>query len=516
MKRTLSRNHAKLAAFVAFFALCASCVVGNVKADEGQKHPKTGTLKAIMNLEPDTEGRAEQAKTKVLNQLRLLGGTAAVRAQQWENLTPTQVFERLAISPPVGPSTIAAPKPGAHTPSPAVNWTNNAGGPSTGDPGVALLLTKDDGSDTYYAHCTGTLIRQNLVLTAAHCVCAYNGDTSTYPTGKLCKGGTGTLAPSPMLKESSWLIFFQHVGVRGVSHVEIDDQYQFTDSRVQDDLAILVLDHPVTEILPGSLPVGSVVAQNWSKGTVVGFGNSGNRNVPNASVQTDLIQPGLKSKGDLSLTSCATEGYLNPIASLCSKYGTGPGMSQATICSGDSGGPLWQAGGGSAVEIGLTSGRIDDCTKEQSIAFEMSLSFRNYSDWINEMISRYGSTANGGQWPVFGENLRSVVDRRSSQFFDASGNYVSDAWEKTTTTQLVLATINTTKEVDDFELQDRSGRTLCKGAAGAAHKVPNVDFCWATIQPGMQFRVVAKGAPNEALQFVLTSHAPGTSFGQIP
>jgi hypothetical protein len=56
------------------------------------------------------------------------------------------------------------------------------------------------------------------------------------------------------------------------------------------------------------------------------------------------------------LYRATTQGYLDPQATLCSMYVIGNVNSQATVCSGDTGGPLWVSKPSEA-EIGVTSGR---------------------------------------------------------------------------------------------------------------------------------------------------------------
>jgi hypothetical protein len=144
----------------------------------------------------------------------------------------------------------------------------------------------------------------------------------------------------------------------------------------------------------------------------------------------------------------------------------------------------------------------------------MSIAYRAHSDWIAQRVNQFSSPVVKGRWPVLGENLRFVLDHRNIQLFDDNGIYVSEGWMKVEGNNLVLGTMNSSGQITHFELQDRTGTTLCKGVAGAANKIPNVDYCWTAIPPGSQFRVVAQGTHNEFLQYVVTTHPAGTSFEQ--
>jgi len=489
-------------------SLCAPLV-----AQEQPSRPHTDTLSELRTNDTRLREFAERAKQQTLVALQSLGGRAAERAQRLASLPPSKVIERLAVDPAAGPSTIAAPRPGTTVPVASINWVGDKGGATTGHPGVVLLLAKPDGDDTYKIFCSGTLIRQNVVLTATHCVCYSKNPTANYRTGSLCLNGdtAAPSAPSVLLDPNRWLVFFQHLGLRALSRVEIDNQYEFGDSRVRNDLALMVLAKPVTQINPSPLPAASDTAGSWTSGAIVGFGYSSNTSLPGITLK-ELVLPGIKAQGEVSSAPCAQEVYLDPQASMCSRYQLGSNGSQSTVCGGDSGGPLWNMAP-TEMDIGVTSGRNnEDCMRLGTLAFQMSTSYTAHWQWINQHASQYASQPVKGRWPAFGENLLYVVDRRNANIFDKRGRYESDGWMTLASQSLILATMNSSGEVTDFQLQTRDGRTLCRGVAGSIHQTPNVDYCWATIAPNLQFRVVASGKAGQYLQFVVTRHPDGTSF----
>jgi len=485
-----------------------------VAASPVNSGPFAGT---IPDVKPDAAALRElasRAKLQAIEELKRLG-VAADRIDKLAALTPTKFIERLALQPPVGPSTIAAPKPGASVPSPSVNWVGEAGGATTAHPGVALLLARREGHATFDAYCSGTLIRQNIILSATHCVCFSPEQGANYPTGTLCLKGDQDNAPAALLNPRRWRAFFQHAGLRELKRVEINESYVLGGTAVRGDIALFVLSRPVVEINPPALPPASDAAQTWASGLVVGFGLSANPNAPSAALLQQLVMPGLKAQGQVTSAPCTGVNYLDPKTTLCSIYVPlgGPG-SKATVCKGDSGGPLWQKDA-SDLEIGVTSGRSDEnCTTNNTVAFQMSTSYRGHWDWIDAKLKEYSSPPVRGRWPTFGENLRNVLDRRNAQFFTDQGRFESEGWMNTEESDLVpvLATINSAGPVTAFQLQDRAGHTLCKGLAGVAQKMPSVDYCWAPISPDTEFHIIAQGTPNQFLQYVVTKHAPNTSF----
>ena len=493
-----------------------SCVIASgATAQPAEHRPFTNTLSNLREEQPPSRADAVfDVKQAVVNDLKANGALSADRLKSFANLPLNKLIERLAIAPPVGPSTIAAPKNGRSVPAPAVNWVGDKGGATTGHPGVALLLAKQPGRDLFTVQCSGTLIRQNIVLTAAHCMCYSDRPASNYATGDLCQKGDQIRTPAPLLDETRWRVFFQHGGLREVKHIEIDGDYKFGDAAVSGDIAVLVLANPVKQINPPTLPATSGAAPAWATGTVVGFGYSAKPNAPAARILQQLVLPGMKAQGQVSSASCSTETYLNQAASLCALYDPNPDGSAATICGGDSGGPLWTMPSDDT-QIGVTSGRNDrDCTVSGTLGFQMSVGFRDYRSVIDKWIKDYAVPTAVGVWPVFGENLRNVVDRRNVQVFDDAGRFESDGWMKLDSDKLVLGTMNSSGQITLFAIQDRTGKTLCTGVAGAARNIPNVDLCWTRIASGVQFRVVAQGTAHESVQFVVTTHSDGSVFFQ--
>lgn len=463
--------------------------------------------------EPDAlKARSELVRQSALNQLRQLGGKAAAAADKWSKLSTQKLIERLALQPPVGPSIFAAPRRGASPPAPAVNNTGPGGGATIGDPGVVMLLAQTVDQGPFGVRCTATLIRPNVLLSASHCMCNFTGAGNNYPTGAKCENGDPVTAPSPLLNPKRWLAFFQYLGVRQVSKVVIDDQYEFDSTAVKGDVALLILQQPVAEIIPAALPTSNIAAPIWNSGTVEGFGYSAGPGA--AQVLQQLVGPGIKALGPVNQAKCTSQSYLDPNAVLCSTFGTVPGGSPTTICNGDSGGPLID-NSDSGNEIGVNSGRdVDNCAAPQTMAFQMSTSYQIHYQWIQANAGPSQKPPGAARWPAFGQNLRYILDKRQATPFDTSGSFSSDSWITSSDSNPVLATINSSGRLLGFSLQTRDGKTICTGHGGDQANTPNVDYCSASITPGTQYHVVAKGTANETLQYVVTAHNPGTTFDQ--
>ena len=499
---------------LAFLALQIGGLPAHADEPEKNARPFTSTLADVKELRPNSAQlatAADRAKTRLLQDISKLGPNGAARATRLSALSTTGIIERLAIQPAVGPSTIAAPSQGMSIPFPSVNWGGDKGGATTGHPGVVLLLAKREGTDNYTIYCSGTLINQSVVLTAAHCICHSDNQGADYPTGNLCLHGSESIAPSPLLDPNRWKIFFQHAGLRNVKAIALNENYAFSDDAVRNDLAAFILAQPENEINPASLPTSEGTVP-WSQGSIVGYGYSANPEAANATFLEQLVLPGIKAQGQVNSASCNSEVFLEPGAGLCSIYDLTGAASQSTVCGGDSGGPLWTSGGADP-EIGVTSGRNNqNCAANGTVAFQMAITFQAHRTWIAQQLSTFGTIPVKGRWPTFGENLRYVLDRRNIQVFDSAGKYRSEAWMTSDGTEIVLGTINSSGPITQFGLEDRAGTMLCTGVAGKPHSEPNVDYCSAAIAPGVQFRVVAQGEANEYLQYVVSTHSKGTSL----
>lgn len=490
--------------------LALSCAA-SVFAQTDEDAPSPGLLRGRKLTSAEARDAVRQAQRDTVAQLRAMGGKFVQKASKLETLSPSTFLESMATAPPVGPSTIAPLKAGESAPTPSIN-TIKGNGATTAHPAVALLLAFDDDVEAYMPACTGTLIRQNVVLTAAHCMCYTYYPQDRPADGAQCvhgvpgvNGGADKASP-PLSKPANWRVFFQHAGLRQVKQVVIDEQYAFGDNAIHDDLALLVLDAPVTEIEPAPMLTAVDAVATWGDGEIVGFGFSSVHGADGIDL-THLLQSGIKGVGRVTSGLCSSLSYLDPAASLCSTYGPGPGESGATICKGDSGGPLWQPAG-AGTEVGVTSGiSTKDCTKVSTIGFQMATAFRRHNDWISTQLQAIPNTPVKAILPAFGDNLKPVADRRPIGAFSDTGSYKSGPITSEAKNR-ILATMNSAGTIQSFSVVEEGGKVLCKGTGGPSAKLPNVNYCWANVDVGTKYTIVAKGEANQYVQYVVSTRAP--------
>ena len=185
--------------------------------------------------------------------------------------------------------------------------------------------------------CSGTLIGCQTFLTAAHCVCSL--PNATVLSGQECRNRADLLDPS------NKVVFFQHVGIYGVSSVEVDPDFEFG---AQGDLAILHLAGPVPGIRSSRINQTGRPAHG-SVGEIVGFGDTLGGGAG-----------GLKFAGLVQTAACTGAPEATHICwNFVAPIGT-PGNDSST-CHGDSGGPLFMDFGSGLRLVGVTSGGDSSC-----------------------------------------------------------------------------------------------------------------------------------------------------------
>ncbi|MBK5222918.1 MAG: cell wall-binding repeat-containing protein [Acidimicrobiia bacterium] len=224
--------------------------------------------------------------------------------------------------------------------------------PSTWPAMVALVSS--DGSDGLRQFCGGTLVRPDLVVTAAHC--AEVNDFYLDPTGlsvlagrtDLSHGGGELIAVSSVTLHPSW----NRVSLSG-------------------DLALLHLAHDAQQQVAPF--VDRDVEPHWATepaATIVGWGGT----TTQGTSSSVLLQ---RSVEVLSDDACATRfsSYYQAGFDLCAG-GVGYGT-----CHGDSGGPLY-ATDRSGVQslVGVISRGVKDCGTAPGVMTRLAA----YADWVRE------------------------------------------------------------------------------------------------------------------------------------
>ena len=202
---------------------------------------------------------------------------------------------------------------GLATPAAAITFGAPDG---NGHPAVGALLAPQAYADGTWVTCSGTLISPTVFLTAAHCDQGLDRVAVTFdPT---YNSGTGTTY------QGTW-----HASP-GYSQAQNDPQ----------DIAVVVLDRPVTGITPARLPrAGSLGALPAGTGiTSVGYG-----------AQAVTIDKGpVFHYADVRYVAAGTLNAVNPS---WLRVSMNPATGNAGTCYGDSGGPNFLGAGTAETDI---------------------------------------------------------------------------------------------------------------------------------------------------------------------
>ncbi|KFB47109.1 AGAP006674-PA-like protein [Anopheles sinensis] len=197
---------------------------------------------------------------------------------------------------------------------------------------IALLSTFATGTGL----CGGTVITNNYILTAAHCVVGGNGALAT--------GGTAILgAHNRNVQEpSQQRIAFSQAGIR------VHPGY--TASTIRNDIATVRLNSPAVfnaRVQPIALPARSD-ARTFAgmEGTASGFGRTSDASTATSPVVMFTRNPIQSNAQCNTFWSTALVQAQN----VCFDPSGG-----RSVCNGDSGGPLAVQDGGSSLEVGIAS-----------------------------------------------------------------------------------------------------------------------------------------------------------------
>jgi secreted trypsin-like serine protease len=173
-----------------------------------------------------------------------------------------------------------------------------------GHPEVGALLAQQAFSDGTWAECSGTLIAPQVFLTAAHCDEGVSRVAVTFDSSYVAPGTTywGTWHADPAFRKAQ------------------SDPH---------DIAVVVLDHPVTGIAPARLPAaGSLDKLSGSQQfTSVGYG-----------AQSITNGPGGKTIHYADVRYVAV-GTLNAVTPSWLRISQNASTGNGGTCYGDSGGP---------------------------------------------------------------------------------------------------------------------------------------------------------------------------------
>jgi V8-like Glu-specific endopeptidase len=188
-------------------------------------------------------------------------------------------------------------------------------------PAVGLLLA--DNGNGLQADCSGSLVSPTVFVTAAHCTGSLASNRVAVTFDPQYVAGSSPLLPGTAYTDPQW------GAVKGDSH----------------DLAVVVLEEPVSGVTPYALPEAGALASMKSSQTVT--------NVGYGYYDRTFVFDGYRRSSTSSFTNVtATELRLSDKA--------------GGVCFGDSGGPRLLGN----VEVAITSTGNNNCTG-QSISYRL-------------------------------------------------------------------------------------------------------------------------------------------------
>ena len=205
--------------------------------------------------------------------------------------------------------------------------------------GVVLLFLE---TSQGVAICTATLIDQEVLLTARHCVAENEGEGPVLPGRKLSihKGTHPSYYESPIAK-----------GKRVIVHKDDDIALLLLDRKISDLKIYPIRDYPIEEV--------------GDEGIVVGYGIT----------SSSANDSGIQRWGETTLLSFNIPGYVNNVIELGRPTG---------LCSGDSGGPFFTEQDGKPVISGVASFVVGGSCSATGDSYSMHV--LKYRDWIQDTM----------------------------------------------------------------------------------------------------------------------------------
>lgn len=225
----------------------------------------------------------------------------------------------------------------ASTPAFAISGGEEVPDPSAA-PWMVTLAVKGDGPLIKRAMCGGTLISPTRVLTAGHCVDRADPTVVEVNIGaSVLSGKSGQVAHVRGIAV--------HPRYRSIpSPVDPDDT---SKSALANDAAIIELSKPVKSVR--ALPVAHHAPAVGDTVTVLGHGLTEPQSKQNPAPLADVLRRAKMKVIDQHSCNTQLAGVVNGTSALCAK------SPHATVCPGDSGGPLLSMGPHGPQVVGIVS-----------------------------------------------------------------------------------------------------------------------------------------------------------------
>jgi len=211
----------------------------------------------------------------------------------------------------------------------------------------------------FYVSCGGTLIHKDIVLTAAHCLDLSNFDLSL------------SLVQVGLEDDTVTTGYYEAYMEKVIPHPTFNNE--------KDDILIIKLKTPISEVTPVTLNTISTVPVVGAAEVVFGFGSTSS----GGDASSVLLEVGLNA---VSFTTCNNfYGTIFDEGMTCS-FSAGKDS-----CQGDSGGPLILGGSSSAatdIQVGIVSGGVG-CGDTNVPGIYTRVSY--YIPWIQNQICLWSS-----------------------------------------------------------------------------------------------------------------------------
>lgn len=234
-------------------------------------------------------------------------------------------------------------------------------------------LYYDDGR-FYGNYCGSTIINDQYVLTAAHCI--YGDFKQMLHTWVV-----------PQVTDQSGYIEGDYESLRAIEFYYPDNYVDSSALQWPNDIAIIKLEGPLA-----GLP-NYITKLNFDNEKSTLQQTNGYKAIGHGLIEGNVSSDGILLETDLTLTSdlnCGTtDGQLCFDGALSGNY-------KNSTCNGDSGGPVYANFGTNDgyVQIGITSFGPETCGDRSVSATSAFTNVYHYQDWINTVI-------NGGATPKY-------------------------------------------------------------------------------------------------------------------